>query len=320
MRAIIRQEFMRLFGINLVLLSFITVLFSVAERQNFDGNYGMFVLQMMTEHYLIIYCMTPIYLLSIFKILEDAPPFVLIRSKTFSRYFFSKWLAVAFFTIVFVMIQQLIVCIVGIGLPLQNEFLQTNGSSELMNYFQDNYHSLGEAILLSLTFMIVGLTFIGITLLTLSHFFHRKAVTAIFFVAYGLMAMSIKIPFINELPFITMNRYIILHHNFSGPLNVWWSIGVMIVVTLGQVLLIRFAWHKTLKSWHFEKRKGMFFYYARVIWSKKNVLIMLTMLAVLCVWKGFTSEQESIQDYFIRFFYGHALGEFYLMAFLEQLI
>src|SRR5699024_6273158 len=116
-------------------------------------------------------------------------------------------------------------------------------------------------------YMIAGLAFVGMSILTVFHFFNRRVVTVLILFAYGIMALSIKITGLGNLPFLTINRYIILHHNFEVENGVLWSITGMIVFFTIQVVLIQFAWYKKISiSWNI-KIKGLFFYYARALWT-----------------------------------------------------
>lgn len=321
MFSILKHDVRKHIGMPLLLLAIIYILFSIVERQSTLDTYEMFILHMLTEHYLIIYCMTPIFLLSICRNLEEDTPFLLVRCRNFTQYFYTKWLAVSIYAILFVLFQIIIVVIMGIGLPHGNVYpVNSSGQYELFYYFETIFSTPIMSAVSSSVYMMVGLAFVGMTILTIFHFFDRRVVTVLILLAYGIMAISIKIPALGSLPFITLNRYIILHHNFTMKNGVLWSIIGMIVLLIIQVLCIRFAWYRKISlSWNVA-RKGLFYYYARALWTRKNILLLCGIVGILTMWKAMNGPEESYQDYFIRFFYGQKIGSFHLITFLEQLI
>ncbi|WP_332699096.1 hypothetical protein [Halalkalibacter lacteus] len=321
MISILKQDVRKYIGAPLLLLAVILILFSIVERQGTFDNYEVFVLRMLTEHYLLIYCMTPIFLLSIFRNLEEDTPFLLIRCRNFTSYFYTKWLAISIYAILFVLLQIIIVVIMGIGLPQGNVYpLNSSSENELFYYFEAVLSTPLLATISSSVYMMVGLATVGVSILTIFHFFDRRVVTVMVLLAYGIMAISIKIPTIGSLPFITLNRYIILHHNFAMENGVLWSVTGMIVLVYVQIICIRFTWSRKLSlSWKVTG-KGLFYYYAQALWTRKIILLLCVIVGILTIWKAMNGMEESLQDYILRFFYGQEIGNFHLLTFLEQLI
>lgn len=321
MISILKQDVRKLTGAPLGLLAFIYILFCIVERQVTSVSYEVFVLKMLTDHYLLIYCMTPIFLLSIFRNLEEDTYFLIIRFRKFSSYFYTKWFAIVIYTILFVLLQIAIVLIMGIGLPHDNVYpLNSPTENELFYYFETIFPTPIVATISVCLYMIIGLAFVGVSILTTFHFFSRRVVTVLILLAYGIMALSIKIPVLGSLPFLTINRYIILHHNFLVKNGVLWSVTGMIVLFTIQVMLIRFTWYRNFSfAWKL-RIKGLFFYYAHALWIRKNIFLVLGILGILTIWKSMAGIEESVQDYILRFFYGSEVGSFHLLSFLEQII
>lgn len=319
MISILKHEVRKLISFPLWFLIAIDILFLIAERQNTSDHFEIFTLRMLTEHYLLIFCMTPIFLLSIYRSLEPVSPFILIRSRQFTNYFYTKWLSILFYTLLFVLLQVLIVVITGIGLPHGN-FYPTSSAfeNELFYYFEATISNPLVAILLAVLYMFIGLSFVGISILTIFHFFSRKMVIFVILLAYIMMILSIKMPTFSHLSFLSMNRFIILHHNFLVDHGVLWSIIQIIGLFIVQVILIRFAWYRKFSiSW---RPKGMFYYYALSLWTPQNWFILCGILGILTLWKSQVGMEESVQDYFLRFFYGFEIGDFHILTFLEQLV
>lgn len=321
MISIIKHDVRKLIGTPLLLLAIFHLLFLIIERRSTSDTYEIFILDMLTEHYFIIYCMTPLFLLSIFRNTEEDMHFLLIRCRNFTRYFYTKWLSVAIYATLFVLIQFIIVVIIGIGLPHENVFnVNSSVANELFDYFEAIFTTPIMAAISSSVYMMVGLTFVGMSILTIFHFLGRRMVTVIVLLAYGIMAMSIKIPTLGSLSFITLNRYIILHHNFTMENGVLWSVAGMVVLVIIQILCIRFAWYRKFSLGWSVARKGLFFYFAHALWTRKTILVLCGSVGILTIWKVMNGSEESLQDYILRFFYGQEIGNFHFLTFLEQLI
>lgn len=320
MKQYILHQLRNYFGLPLVLLSFINILLTYYRRDDPIDGYVVFVLKGLTDHYFIIYCFMPIFLLTILRNLQEESPSVLIRFKRFSHYFFSKCLAVVIYAVIFVSIQVLIILIIGSGLPLENTYVYTSGvEGELVEVFKAKYASPTLAVFSVLIFMIIGLGFIGISIMTIFHFFQRKVVITMILFSYVVMSLSIKISFLHWLPILGINRYVILHHNFLIANGTWLVAIEMGLLFLIQVTLVRWFWFKQL-TLKIQVPKGMMFYYTRALWTTKNFIIMFLVLSSLVLYKSILSGEETTQDLFVRFFYGLEPGSVHLLTFIEHLI
>ncbi|KMY41500.1 hypothetical protein [Peribacillus loiseleuriae] len=321
MISILKHDVRKHIGAPLLLLAVIYILFCIVERQGSPESYELFVLRILSDHYLIIYGVTPVFLLSIFRKLEEDTPLLIVRFRTFARYFYTKWLAISIYAILFVLLQIITVLILGIGLPVGNEYpVNSLVENELFNYFEAAFSTPLLAVISSSLYMMIGLSFVGVSILTIFHFFNRRVVLITVLPAYLIMVIGLKIPALGTLPFITMNRYIILHHNLVIGNGILWSVTGMIVLVFVQIICIRFAWYRKFSlSWNVTG-KGLFFYYARALWTGKIILLLCGIIGTLTIWKAMNGMEESMQDYILRFFYGLETGNFHLLTFLEQLI
>lgn len=321
MVSVVQHNIRKQIGLPLLLYVVIYVLLALVERQTTTDYYFTFVLRMLTDHYLIIYCMTPIFLLSIFKLLEENMMLILVRCRSFSQYFYSIWLAIVAFSMMLVVIQIALSAIIAIGLPMNGSFpVPSSGREELFEFLSITYSSVFTAILGSSLYMAAGLSFVGITILTSHHFFHRKFVIGTVMLAYVLMVASVHVPAISELPIITMNRYVILHHNFVIHNGVLASVASMLVLTAVQVCAIQLFWHRKLILSLKWKISGLFSYYAQAIWTNKANIWLSVVVIVLVIWKASNGYAQSMQDYAVIFFWGQEIGRFHLITLLEQLI
>ncbi|MFJ7730804.1 hypothetical protein ACIQXF_02800 [Lysinibacillus sp. NPDC097231] len=314
---LIRQHLNLLLTKVLLPLLAIFSLKAVADRERYDGNFSLFVLHLITDHYVIIFIMTPFFFLCISKLYSKPRMVELIRMKKFYRFMFTKWLAITLFSCLFVGIIVLISIIVSIGLPLSNDWYSSL-DADMMQYYMSTFGSPLQGVFYTVLFLFAGYSFIGCTFVTMAHFFSRKATYFCFGILYIIMILSIKVTWVENIPVITINRYIVLHHNFNGDYSLWWTIIAMVVLSLLQTFSIIQFWYWSPA--HSKKlKKGLFFYFTRILWTPKLVLIWCTSIVVLAVTKAAFTE-ETLNDYFMRFFYGLPLGSTHVMTWLEQMI
>ncbi|KAB8137734.1 hypothetical protein F9U64_07975 [Gracilibacillus oryzae] len=244
MISLIKREWKGYLGSPLIFLIIIFLLYSYAERQETNETYEIYLLRVLTYYHLLIFCMIPVFLLSIYRNLSDDLSYVLIRFTKFASYFYTKWLGIFMFSAFFVALQVITVCLVGIGLPIGNYFSESLPAADtLFQTFKNSFSTPLATLIYSSVYMVAGLSFVGITITTLYHFFDRRFVVILIMFVYLVMIVGLKIEAIGNLPFITMNRYIILHHNIIMPNGVLWSITGMISLTFIQSIIIQKAWH-----------------------------------------------------------------------------
>lgn len=328
MKAIIWRDIRHFFTGKVLFLLFGCLLFGIAERQSTSHSYEQFVLHMLSEHYYLTYFMIPVFLLFTYKSLEDDMDYVLIRSHFYRKYFLAKALGLFLNMIGFVGAQIAVIMLLGMGMPSNNSFVvsgvhSTGGVEEVFLAYADHLNSPITAIIAASAYMIVGLTVISILFLMLHHFLEKKTVSVVMIALYVLMTFGLKVPGLNEIPFLFINNYIILFYNFASSGALVTSLISMLLILLVTAIMIRFYWQKRPK-WQFGlRRKGITFYYARYLFTKRNVIILLAVLFLISIWKliNATAFQEATaRDFFLSLFYGHGVNEFYIIGFLEMLI
>ena len=321
MTAIFWRDVRKFFSGTFLLLIVGLLFFTLADRQSTGDSFEQFLLRILSEHYYITYFMTPVFLLSLYRNLEDPLPFLLIRSKTFPRYFFTTSSAIFMNTALFVILQLTVICLVAIGLPSQNAYpYENNAQNELFFEFANYIETPLLAAICCALVMIAGLSVIGITMQTIHHFLGKRVVVLAMIIPYLLMALGLKISFLHSLPLVTMNRYIILHHNFQSSSAWVWTLFGMLGSMAAVIFLIRYFWNYKVEIKSLWQPKGLFFYYTRTLWTTKNMVILLSVLVIILVWKEMTSLNVTIPDLFLSFFYGQQYGQFHMMSFLEQLL
>lgn len=325
MKAILRRERERFFTGKIMLLVFGCCLFSLSERQTTEYSYVQFMLHMLSEHYYITYFMMPVFLLVVYKSLDDEVDYVLIRSRYYWRYFWTKALAFSLNIVGFVLVQIAVIMLVAIGLSTEQTFtVAARGNlAEILQIYAKYFHTPIMAIIAASGYMMMGLAIMSILFLVVHHYFGKKVVSIVMISLYVLMTFGLKIPGLNKVPFLFMNNYILLYYNYSSANSLMISVLSMALIIVITMILVKFYWNKQL-NWSFELRgKGIAFYYARYLFTMKNVLVLTSIISFITIWKLINVTafpRATSKDFFTSLFYGHGVDEFYLIGFLEMLI
>lgn len=327
MKAIVLRNVRQFFTGKILFLLFGCFLFGFAERQATSLSYEQFVLNMITEHYYLTYFMIPVFLLFTYKNLEDDMDYVLIRSRYYWQYFLAKASAFLLNMIGFVGIQFIVMMLLGIGLRKDNSFSLFGGNhfgiGELFIEYANHFSTPLHASIVAGAYMIVGLTVVSIIFLLLHHFLEKKAVSVVMITIYFFMTLGLKIPGLNVIPILFMDNYIILHHNFTASGKIVMSLISMLIILIVTGILVKYFWQKRPKWTMKFRKRGITFYYARYLFTKRNVAILLAVLFFISLWKvvNVSFEEEAMAgDFFLSMFYGHGVNEFNMISFIEMLI
>lgn len=328
MKGIILRDIRKFFTGKIMFLLFGCFLCGLAERQYTDLSYEQFILGMISEHYYLTYFMIPVFLLFTHQTLEDDMEYILIRSGFYWKYFSGKVLALFLNMIGFVLIQIAVIMMLGIGLDADNSFLVSSvhsayGIEELFMEYAKNFNSPVVASIAASMYMVIGLTVISTLFLTMDHFFEKRMVSILMITLYVLMTFGLKIPGLNDIPFLFMNNFIILHYNISLKGKLVMSLVFMLIILVVTGISMKYYWNKR-PQWVIKlSKKGIGFYYARYLFTKSNLVIILVGLILVSIWKFVnlsTFPEVTMGDFFLTMFYGHGVNEFKLFNFIEMLI
>jgi len=209
---------------------------------------------------------------------------------------------------------------VGIGLRMENRFYK--GTELFLGEFTEIFSTPFAAGLTVATYMVVGLTFIGVISMALNRYFSRKVTFVSLMIMYAFMFLWMKVPLFHKVPILFMNQYFVFHHNWENRYFLVSHIMVMIIVLWGLRHVIRKYGVATLQFNGFSK-KGLIFYYARTILSEKNMIKMGSILLLIVTYKIFSLQSMqgiTFNDFILLFFYGLGSGGFHPIAFMEMLI
>jgi len=289
-------------------------------RQGFEGEWSLYVLTIITDPFLLIYVMTLIFMHSAAQLYREPLMVEMIRIRFFYRMILAKWLAAIRFSLLFVGTKVLIVSLFSVG--LDNGFTWKGTMDESFRAFLiESYQSPLHALVYTIAFMVLGYSFIGCTFVTIDHYFSKKIAYGLILLNYIVMILAFKMPWMEVLTYISLNRFVILHHNFAS--NYTWQ-GTLLIVLVGfvmQFIILKKWWYtgELLSKGQPIVRQGIFHYYGRILFAKQSLIIWLVGLTVMITMKASTRE-ETLQDFITRFFYGYSNGEVHIFTWIEQLV
>lgn len=287
-------------------------------------SYWEFVLAMMTDHYYIFYFMVPFLVISLYRQLDTESDSILIRSKKFSYYFLARAASVLMIIVIYVALHLLIAAIIGTQLKnFANVFwLRDNWHAELQ-LFSNYFETPGSALIASIIYMILGLTFINILIIFVNHFLGKQTAIISQAVAYVLMIAGLHGDVDDKFPWIFVNHYLILHHGLTPSQSIIYFYSYIIVEIAVLVLIfILFDkyWWKTFSHKKIILFKGIKQWYLKALFRKRELIIILGIWGISILSKIIFREDLTIPDLLISQFWGHGIGYFSVMDFLDMLV
>lgn len=307
-----------------VVIFSILIGYKLQQAKYEDISYFEFILYSLTDHYYILYFMIISYVFLIFGIINDDEEIVIIRSGKYIKYFTSQVISFLYISTLFVLMHVLIVLIIGWGLPFENvfrtkenHFYEFEVLSAYMKYFKEPF----SAALLSVIYMILGLAFISMLIKLISHFFHERFAIFSIGVAYFLMLISLRTHIDNEIPFLFLNNYLVLHHSF-GALDRYQYLLPMVelLITIFVFWIIKTNWNSKVNFKKIFKFNSTKKWYLLSIFSLKNVIVMSSLIIVKLISILIKYRSLTINDLIVFQFYGHGTGYFSIIDFLSMIV
>ncbi len=298
------------------------LLFSLSSRYGTHLSFEQHIVTAVSDHYYLTYFMLPLILLSCFSFLEDDSEQTILRFGSYYTYFWKKWFGTGVIAAVMAIIQTTVILISGIGLNIQNNYIlyQDTTSTELFSKLQQWFPNPLVAFVLFTIYQILGIWFVFGLCIWIGHFAGRKWSVRILVTLYILSALWIKIPALQEFPITGLNHFIILHHNLTMPYR--FVVTGMTAVALWTLMLLslHFTWRlKVLQRPKY--RQGITAYYKKTLATKRNFMIMCAVVSGIALYKGLGNTYlTSSEEWIYALFFGHGIGYFQILPFLELLI
>lgn len=330
MRVVFVRDIRRFFTVRLLFLLLGCAVFTWAERSSYGQSYENFVLHMLSEHYYLTFYMVPMFLYILYNHLEDDLDYVLIRVRSFPRFFAVKSAAMSVNVVIFILLQLAVFLLMGIGLSSGSGFPagnpDTDSGLEVLNLFNNHFDYPWQASVLSVLHMMIGLSVLGVFFMMLHHFFEKRAVAYVtigllFLMVYG---MKSKIPGLTRIPFLFINNYIIFMYNFTYPYSFWVTYITLGMIAAGTAWVIRKYWNRSpgLRL-RWQSPKGIAPYFISRLFTARNVVILATVILLIGLWKLLQVRSmpgSTTADYLLDTFWGHGHGYFRMTDYIVMLL
>lgn len=203
----------------------------------------------------------------------------------------------------------------------QNTFGLKDSLQTQLVFLKDYFETPGSAFIASVLYLIFGLTFMNILIFTVNHFLSKKISMIGQATAYLLLIIGLHSDTDDVFPWLFLNKYLILHHALSHSKGYCYSF-IMIEILL--LILCYIAFDKYWwKSFHHKKRllaKGMNQWYLKILFRKRELSIILMISVVSILFHIIFQSGLTLPDLIMTQFWGHGIGYFSLMDFLNMLV
>lgn len=301
------------------------VLYIIPNARHFNISYYEFILIALNDHYYILYFMTITFIFFIFKLIKNNEEILLIRTKKYINFFTAQIISLILISILFVLLHLIIVMIIGYGLKMQNAFTLDNSvlnRFEIIKIYNSYYNTPITGIAISTAYMISGLIFLGTLIMFIKNYIKAKSTIIGVIVIYLLMLFSIRTEIDNIVPYVFINNYIILHHSFVVLNKSYYMLLICELFLIVSILiLIRYFWYKRISFNKYSVLgKSINKIYLSNLFSRKNLLIIITLTLILVLSVIFRYDNLTFNDLLLLQFYGHGIGYFRLIDFLMLII
>lgn len=308
-------------------ICFVVIVFSWQAATLFQEGKGTlsfweFILVAMTDHYYIFYFALPFLAIALYRQLDVESDSILIRIKKFSHYFLIQATSILLITIFYITLHLIIAMLIGIQLRnFQNTFsLMGRWHTELI-FLSSYFETPGSALIASIIYTILGLTFINILIFTLNHFFGKKISVASQILAYLLLIIGLHSEIDNVFPVLFLNKYLILHHGLHNSMSSFvFYIKIEIIVLISIYFVFRRFWWKRFNYKKNRLIKGVKGWYIKSLFKKKDLCIIFLVSSIPVLSKIIIKSGLTFPDLIISQFWGHGTGYFSLIEFMNMLV
>lgn len=298
------------------------LIFSFGSRRGSALTFWQHILSVLTDHYYLTYFLLPVVLLCCFSFAEDQGEIVIVRYGSYFSYFMRKWRRAGLTAARLALGQSAAILLSGLGLPKGNVWQLPWGSveAELFSVLSHYFSSPGPAFLAASLFLFAGIWLVFGICMWICHFAGRKRSVGILMALYVFSALWIKIPLLQRLPVTGFNHLLILHHNLTDSWRFFLTLGTAVLTVCVIIITARYFWRDG-SSALLKKPFGIGPYYRREVFSKRNLILLLSVVIGLSMYKRLQNPfWENGEEWLYSLFEGHGTGYFHLFSFLEMLV
>ena len=303
-------------------LFIVCLIYGMSVRIGAEQSFIQHCLTIVSDHYYLLYFMLPLFLLLCFFVIEDDSEVVILRYKTYFRYFINKWLSLVVISLSFVVVQLSAIILSGVGLSMSAGWHIVEGSItlELFNVFSAHFTSPTLCFAAVYIYMLAGLCIVALFALWIGHFLSKSWTVKILVFLYLISLLSMRIGFIRELPVTLFNHITILHHNLSGEYRLAITVATSAALVCVMFWTVKRFWNRQLRLMQRHAR-GITPYYCKELISRKTLIILGSVAALMVIWKYLQSAGNLTgEEWVIRLFAGHGTGYFHVLSFIEMLL
>lgn len=298
------------------------LIFSFGSRRGSALTFWQHSLSVLTDHYYLTYFLLPMVLLCCFSFAEDHEEIVISRYGSYFSYFMRKWRRAGLTAARLVIGQNAAILLSGLGLPKGNVWRLSRGAveAELFSVLSEYFSAPGQAFLAASLFLFAGIWLVFGICMWICHFTGRKRSVGILMALYVFSALWIKISLLQRLPVTGFNHLLILHHNLADSWRLFLTLGTAALVVCMIIITVKYFWRAGISA-VFKKPSGIGSYYRREVFSKRNLILLLSVVIGLSLYKRLQNPfLENGEEWLYSLFEGHGTGYFHLFSFLEMLV
>ncbi len=292
--------------------------FQIQEAKILGWNYWEFLISALTNQYYITYFMIPVFIVFMFKLIDNEQSITLIRYERYFKYFVSLVISFIIIVIIFVALHFMEVLIIGYGLDMTNEWSRVKYQADLMTNMVNVFTYPVKGIFWCLAFLVSGFSLFAVLMKLLQHFLDKRAAVIVVMALYLMGVIGMRTDIDAKVPYLFINNYILLN-NAMNVLNDNFYIMLYVngMIFAGMLYSMNNYWNKAIGIPGFD---GSMNWYLKKLFTARNICFFLILFIVMNIANIFRYEQLTFMDMVAAVFYGHGYGYFNMMNYLWMIV
>ena len=292
--------------------------FQIQEAKILGWNYWEFLISALTNQYYITYFMIPVFIVFIFKLIDNEQSITLIRYERYFKYFVSLVISFIIIVIIFVTLHFMEILIIGYGLDMTNEWSQVKYQADLMTNLVNVFTDPVKGIFWCLAFLVSGFSLLAVLMKSLQHFLDKRAAVIVVMALYLMGAIGMRTDIDAKVPYLFINNYILLNNAmnvFNDNFHIILYVNGMIFA--GMLYSMNNYWNKAVGMPGFD---GHMNWYLKKLFTVRNICSFSILFIVMNIANIFRYEELTFIDMVAALFNGHGYGYFNMMDYLWMIV
>lgn len=212
------ERYMRQLGIGKILFLLLGCIFIALSGKAEGLSYEQYILSAATDNYYINYFLCPFLLICLYPYASDDGAIVMLRFRSYKRYFCKKWCALTIVACVVIIVQTIGVLISGVGMPMNNSFtipeILVSEYGDGFIAFSNLFSTPMIAFVMSTIYELMGICFLMGIYMWLSHCFGTKIMLAASLgyyvysiIGFKLIGLKTMIPYMSHMVVLQNNLH-----------------------------------------------------------------------------------------------------------------